>query len=92
MFRKDLIELLLHRPSTLRELAEELEQPLKQVESDLQHLLRSLHHLPFRAAITPARCNQCGFVFHHEKLHKPSRCPRCKGHWIEAPRIAIEPR
>lgn len=92
MFRKDLIELLLQRPTTLYELAQELEAPLKEVEADLQHLLKSLHHLPYRAEITPARCNKCGFVFRHDKLHKPSRCPRCRGNWISAPRISITPR
>lgn len=92
MFRKDLIELLQHHPATLHELSDLLEEPVKDVESDLQHLLRSLHHLPYRAIITPAHCNKCQFVFGKEKLHKPSKCPRCKGTWISEPRIAIEER
>jgi predicted Zn-ribbon and HTH transcriptional regulator len=92
MFRKDLIDLLQHHPATLRELSEQLEEPVKDMESDLRHLLKSLRHLPYRAVITPAHCNKCNFVFHKDKLHKPSKCPRCKSAWISEPRIAIEKR
>ena len=62
MFRKDLITRLRHHPTSLHELSEMLEEPVKDVEADLQHLLRSLRHEPWRAVITPARCNSCGFV------------------------------
>jgi len=92
MFRRDLIVLLQHHAMSVHEIATELGLPLKEVEADLQHLLRSLAHQPFRARIIPARCKKCGFVFHGDKLHKPSRCPRCKGNWIDAPRIYIEKR
>jgi len=92
MFRKELVELLHHHPATLRELAVLLDEPVKEVESDLQHLIKSLHYQPFRVIITPARCNKCNFVFHKEKLHKPSKCPRCRSQWIREPKIAIEER
>lgn len=92
MFRKDLIPRLRHHPTSLHELSEMLEEPVKDVEADLQHLLRSLRHEPWRAVITPAHCNKCGFVFNKEKLHKPGKCPRCKGTWISEPRILIEER
>jgi predicted Zn-ribbon and HTH transcriptional regulator len=90
MFRKDLIGLLLHHPASLHELSEMLQEPVKDVEADLQHLLKSLRHQPYRVRITPARCHKCDFVFSRDKLHKPSKCPRCKGTWISEPRIAIE--
>ena len=90
MFRKELIGLLLHHSATLHELADVLDMPIRDVEADLHHLLRSLQHQPYRAVIVPARCNKCDFVFQREKLHKPGKCPRCKSTWISEPRIAIE--
>ncbi len=87
---KDLIKRLQHHPATLHELSERQDEPVKDVEGDLQHLLKSLHHEPWRAVITPARCKKCDFVFNKEKLHKPGKCPRCKGTRISEPRIAIE--
>ncbi|MGD9164820.1 MAG: hypothetical protein PVF13_08685 [Chromatiales bacterium] len=74
MFRKDLIDLLQHHPATLRELSEQLEEPVKDMESDLRHLLKTLRHLPYRAVVTPARCNKCNFVFHKDKLHTVYIC------------------
>ncbi len=91
MFRKDLIDILLNHPHTLEELAELLEVKPKDVEDDLRHLLRSLRHQPYKAVIIPPRCRQCGFDrFKSEKLHKPSRCPECKGTFVEAPQIMLK--
>jgi len=42
--------------------------------------------------VEPARCRKRGFRFHSEKLHKPGKCPRCKGTWISEPLIAVEER
>jgi hypothetical protein len=53
-------------------------------------LLKSMKRMPYRAVIEPAVCRQCGFRFHHDKLHKPSRCPQCKSNWISDPLISIE--
>jgi len=90
MFRKDLIELLRQQPASLHELARLLEIRPRELEDDLQHLLRSLKNQPCRAIITPATCRKCGFVFDRNKLHKPGKCPRCHGTWISDPLIGIE--
>lgn len=90
MYRKDYIALLENRPRSVSELAEVLQTHPRTVAEDLQHLLRSLKHRPERPVITPARCRHCGFVFRHDRLTKPSKCPRCKGSWISEPLIAIE--
>ena len=90
MFRKDLIPLLLDRSFTLLELAELLETKLKTVEADIEHLLRSVRHQGYRLTVEPAQCRHCGFEFHKDKLHRPSRCPECKGTWITEPRIHLE--
>ena len=90
MYRKDLIHTLQGRPTSLHELAQELEIRPKDLEDDLQHLLRSLRNMPYHAIITPAACRKCGFTFHRDKLHKPGKCPRCHGTWISDPLISIE--
>jgi hypothetical protein len=90
MFRKDLVDILKLRPISLPELALLLDTPPRDLEDDLQHLFRSLRNDPLCPVITPARCRKCGFEFHHDKLHKPGKCPRCKGTWIGAPLLALE--
>lgn len=90
MFRKALLEMLLDNPMTLSQIAELVEQSPKEVEADINHLLKSLRHTPYRAVHVAARCRSCGFVFHQEKLHKPGKCPRCKSTWISEPQIGIE--
>lgn len=90
MYRKDLLEILHDRPASLHELALLLKLHPREVEDDLNHLIRSLKNLPCHAIITPATCRKCGFVFHRDKLHKPGKCPRCHGTWISEPLISIE--
>jgi predicted Zn-ribbon and HTH transcriptional regulator len=87
MYRKDLIELLHGHPMTLHEIAKLLGLKSRDVEDDLHHLQRTLHHGPFRLVIHPARCHKCGFLFSTEHFHKPGKCPRCKGTWIVEPRF-----
>ncbi|QBQ55210.1 transcriptional regulator [Nitrosococcus wardiae] len=89
MYRKELIKILLNNPMSVHELAVAMEEPIKEVRDDLQHLQKSLRHSPYQIEITPAKCNQCGFVFHRDKMSKPSRCPQCKGSWISAPLIGV---
>ena len=90
MYRKALIGLLQDNPTSLHDLALQLGMRHQEVEDDVQHLLKSLRNLPFHAKITPATCRKCGLVFHNDKLHKPGKCPRCRGTWISAPLISIE--
>jgi predicted Zn-ribbon and HTH transcriptional regulator len=90
MYRKDLLEILHDRPASLHELALLLKLHPREVEDDLNHLIRSLKNLHCHAIITPATCRKCGFVFHRDKLHKPGKCPRCHGTWISEPLISIE--
>ena len=92
MYRKDLIWMLHDQPASIHELAVLLESTPKEVEDDLQHLIKSLRNLPYQAIIQPATCKKCGFVFHKDKLHKPGKCPACKGTWISEPLIRIEER
>ena len=90
MYRKDLIEPLLDRAWSLRELAEQLDMTQQDVEDDVHHLLRSLKHAGYRVLVEPASCRHCGFVFHKDKLRKPGKCPRCRHTWILEPRLRLE--
>lgn len=89
MYRKDLIPLLLERPYSVTELAYLMDETPRDLEQDLQHLLKSLRRMPYHAVIEPAKCRRCGFVFHHDKLRKPGKCPRCKGTRIREPFISV---
>jgi predicted Zn-ribbon and HTH transcriptional regulator len=92
MFRKDLIPILVQRDWSVAELAELLQAHPKDIESDLDHLLRSLKHEPYDVRIAKPRCRKCGFEFRSNKLHKPGKCPRCHGTWVEPPRIHLSAR
>ena len=89
MFRRKLIELLSRRELTLREISRETRTPIRDVEDDLRHLEKSLRRDKRRINVRPAKCRKCGFAFGAEKFHKPSRCPECKGSWIEEPAFSI---
>lgn len=89
MRRRDFIPLLLDRPKTLSQLARETRLKPGDVAGDIEHLLQSLRHLPYRAEWTPARCRKCGFEFDTRKLSRPSRCPECHGTWIAEARLCV---
>ena len=90
MFRKDLIDLLLGNPMSIREIARLVDESPSRVTDDLQHLFRSLKHTEYTAVIEPARCRACGFEFSSEKLTKPSKCPECRSTWVLEPKIGIK--
>jgi predicted Zn-ribbon and HTH transcriptional regulator len=89
MYRKELVTLLLNNPLGITEIARHLAVPPKEVEYDVEHLLKSLKHFEYRIIITPAECRKCGFTFHKDKLHRPGKCPRCHGSWISEPVFEI---
>ena len=92
MARKQLIPLLLDNPMTVSEIARTTEQSPGDVASDLEHLLLTLKHTEYEAAISPAQCRKCRFEFGTDKLRKPSKCPKCKSTWLTEPLIQIRPR
>jgi predicted Zn-ribbon and HTH transcriptional regulator len=89
MFRKDLIPLLLHNPLGVADLAKLCGAPMKEIDADLRHLMKSLKHSEYQVRVHPAACRKCSFVFSAEKLTRPGKCPQCRGTWIEAPLIEI---
>jgi len=90
MFRKNLIELLLGNPMTVRQIARLVDESPARIGDDLNHLFRSLKHTEYKAVVEPAQCRSCGFEFSTEKLTKPSKCPECRSTWVLEPKIAIE--
>jgi predicted Zn-ribbon and HTH transcriptional regulator len=89
MFRKDLIPLLLRNPMGVADLAKLCGAPIKEIDADLRHLMKSLKHSEYHVRVHPAACRKCGFVFSGEKLTRPGKCPQCRSTWIEAPLIEI---
>lgn len=89
MYRKELVDVLKDNPMGLHELSQLLGMPIKTVEDDLQHLIKSLKHSRYELVITPAVCRKCGFHFDKQKLHKPGKCPQCHGTWIREPLLEV---
>jgi predicted Zn-ribbon and HTH transcriptional regulator len=90
VFRKDLLELLQQQTATVHELALMLDVHPREIQDDLEHLVRSLKRSGQRLVVEPARCRKCGFEFSRDKLGKPGRCPRCRETWIAEPRFHVE--
>lgn len=92
MFRKNLIPLLLDHSKSIAQIAREVREAPKDIEDDLEHLLKSLKHTEYEAVVAPAACRKCGFQFGIDKLNKPSKCPKCHGTWVTEPRIELRLR
>jgi predicted Zn-ribbon and HTH transcriptional regulator len=89
VFRKDLIALLTDQPRSVSSIARELGLSRRDVESDLQHAIRSSRAAGHDVVVDPARCRSCGFTFGEERLSKPGKCPVCRGSRIFEPQIFI---
>ena len=89
MFRKDLIPLLLDNALSVAQIARLVGEAPPDIEADLLHLIKSLKHTEYIAAIEPARCRKCGFEFDASKLARPSKCPNCRSTWILEPRVSL---
>ncbi len=87
--RQALKTLLLSQDRSLRELSQLLSLPEKEILSHLEHLAQH-PGAGYRFVIIPARCRQCGFVFHkRQRVTAPSRCPRCRQTDLARPRYAF---
>jgi predicted Zn-ribbon and HTH transcriptional regulator len=91
--RQRLIDLLTDTRLSTYQLARMLGIPERQVEDHLDHVAQTVgRDRTRRFVLEPASCPDCGYVFRdRRKLTRPSRCPRCKGEHITAPRYGIEP-
>ncbi|MDI3287702.1 transcriptional regulator [Polyangium sp. 15x6] len=90
--RQALLEALRSGRSTARALAITLGLREKDVLAHLEHVARSLAGQGGALGVSPATCLGCGYVFEDRRAFgRPSRCPRCKGERIEAPKFFVEP-
>jgi len=88
--RRQLLELLTAEPRSVSSLARELGLTRRDLEEDLQHMIRSARAAGHRIVIVPARCRACGFLFDEGRLSKPGKCPSCRESRIFEPQIAVE--
>lgn len=90
-FRRDLLKLLTDQPRSVSSLARDLGLARRDLEDDLQHLIRSARTSGHTITIEPARCRSCGFTFGEDRLLKPGKCPACRGTRLYEAQIRIEP-
>lgn len=90
--RQSLLDELRSGAATARDLAARLGLRERDVTPHLEHLERSVRARGERLTILPACCRGCGYEFEDRRAFtRPSRCPRCRGERIEAPRFLVEP-
>jgi hypothetical protein len=88
--RQEIIKLLSVEAPTLRELADMLPADPQDLLDDLAHIARSIRPQG-KLVVTPAQCRKCGFTFRDTgKFKTPSRCPKCKSAWLQAPTFHIQ--
>lgn len=86
--RERLAELLEKGEFTVEQLARFLDERVRDVVYDLDHVRQSAGG---RFEMVPPECRGCGFVFRgRTKLKRPSRCPECKDERIDGPFFSIE--
>lgn len=90
--RQRIIELLTGTRLSSHQLAQMLGIPEREVEEHLKHVEKTIaRDRTRRFVLDPSTCPDCDFVFRDRtKLTRPSRCPRCRGEGITAPRYGIE--
>ena len=84
-YRQRIIELLSQGSYTPYDLSLETGLSVKDILHHLTHVRKSIRP-PYRFLVRPAECLKCDFVFKdRKKLHRPSKCPKCKGTLVQDP-------
>lgn len=89
--RQAIVQTLLGRELTAKELSAEVRLSEKDVLGHLEHIRRGLRDEPGRRfVVVPSRCLDCGFVFgKRDRLGAPGRCPICKSERVEPPLFSV---
>ena len=88
--RQRIIFCLDDKESDAREISQAVGIREKEVYEQLPHVARTLKPKGKKLIIRPSQCKGCGYVFKDRKrFTPPSRCPRCRGEWIENPTYRI---
>ncbi|MCF6289890.1 MAG: transcriptional regulator [Desulfobacterales bacterium] len=84
--RQQIIDLLLVQEATALDISQALGIREKEVAGHLEHIAHSVQAHGRTLAVTPSRCQGCGFVFHdRRRFTRPGRCPRCRGSRLSRP-------
>jgi predicted Zn-ribbon and HTH transcriptional regulator len=84
--RQAIINQLQGRQLTAGALSKEIGRPEKEIYDHLEQIKRTVSLVTI-----PAECNACGYQFKdREKARKPSKCPKCKGTYINQPSFSIK--
>ncbi len=91
--RQRIMDLLTGTRLSSHQLAQMLGLPERQVEDHLTHVVKTVaRDRSRRFVLEPSSCPDCGYVFRDRtRLTRPSRCPKCRGEGITAPRYGIDP-
>lgn len=88
--RRQLIQRLETGDCGVRELSKELHQSEKEIYSHLEHVGRTVRREGGCFEVSPALCQQCGYVFSaRTRATPPGRCPQCRSTRIRRPRYRI---
>ena len=88
--RQRIISCLDDKELDAREISQAVGIREKEVYEQLPHVARTLKPQGKKLIIRPSQCKGCGYVFKDRKrFTPPSRCPRCRGEWIENPTYRI---
>jgi len=90
--RRRILDLLVGRVMTSRQLAAVTKVSERQVEDHLVHIVKSVERdRSRRFVLEPSVCRDCEFVFKDRlRVTRPSHCPKCRGENISMPRYGIE--
>jgi transcriptional regulator len=88
--RRTLIALLAAGPRTPSSVARQLGLNRRDIDDELGHALQSARAAGHRVIIEPAACVACGFLFAETTLHKPGKCPSCRGTRLREPLLRVE--
>lgn len=84
--RQELVKLLDDREIAVSGLSKLVGRPEREILDHLEQLQSA-----GRLKIVPAVCGGCGYRFKaREKARKPSKCPNCKGTFIQEPLFSLK--
>jgi len=90
--RQRILDLLVGRTMTARQLAAVIKISERQIEDHITHIVKSVERdRSRRFIIEPSACLDCEFVFKdRSRVTRPSHCPQCNSENISMPRFGIE--
>ncbi len=89
--REQIIEILKQTPQTVTQLANFFQLKPKDIETDLEHIKKSVKAKNLKLIIEPTYCEKCNFIFkERSRIRKPGKCPKCNSESISEPVFYIK--